>query len=85
MNFSTLALKRPLVWRSSTALLARLWQRCTRRLPSPASVGDLNSHLLRDTDAPGRFHGQTREHSELARYDRQQEQQQDRRASHPKI
>lgn len=73
MPLSTLALKRPLAWRSSTQLLARLWQHCTRRSPPAATpLGELNSHLLRDIQAPGCVHGQAQEHSELARYDRQQ-------------
>jgi hypothetical protein len=73
MTLSTLALKRPQPKRYSTHLLARLWQRCTRRnLPDAAPLGELGSHLLRDIQAPGRVHGQAQEHSELARYDRQQ-------------
>ncbi|MEO6275718.1 MAG: hypothetical protein ABIP34_21225 [Rhodoferax sp.] len=73
MTSSPLTLKQPLAWRTSADLLARLWQRCTRRSPpDTVPVGALGNHLLRDMDAFGQVHGQAREHSELARYDRQQ-------------
>lgn len=73
MTLFTPALKRPLTWRPSTHLLARLWQLCTRRNPAAtAPLGELDNHLLRDIQAPGRVHGQAHEHSELTRYDRQQ-------------
>lgn len=82
MHSSTLALKRPLAWRASAALLARLWQRCTRRRTIFSTpLGELDTHLLRDIQAPGRVHGQALEHSELARFDRQHAQ----RASRQKI
>lgn len=82
MTSFTLASKRPLACRTAADLLARLWQRCTRRRTiAPAPLGELGSHLLRDIQAPGRVHGQALEHSELARYDRQQA----RRATHQKL
>nr|WP_315187525.1 hypothetical protein [uncultured Albidiferax sp.] len=81
MTSSTLPFKRPLAWRTAADLLARLWQRCTRPPIVPAPLGELDNHLLRDIQAPGRVHGQALEHSELARYDRQQA----RRATHQKI
>ncbi|MBC7682511.1 MAG: hypothetical protein H7172_09270 [Ferruginibacter sp.] len=82
MTSSTLALKRPLAWRATADLLARLWRRATRRRPpAPAPLGELDSHLLRDIQALGRVHGQTLEYSELTRYDRQQA----RRTTHLKI
>lgn len=79
MHSSPLALKRPPAWRSAADLLARLWLRCTRRRPPAAAPGELDTHLLRDIEAPGRVHGQVREHSELARFDRQQAQRASRR------
>ena len=83
MHSSPLALKRPLAWRSAADLLARLWLRCTRRRPpAPAPLGaldELDTHLLRDIQAPGRVHGQAQEYSELARFDRQQAQRATRR------
>lgn len=82
MTSSTLALKRPLDWHTGTALLVRLWLRYTRhRPPAAASLGELGNHLLRDIQGPDRVHGQALEHSELARYDRQQA----RHAAHLKI
>ena len=82
MTSTTLAFNRPLAWRNAADLLVRLWQRGTRRYPPAAApLGELDNHLLRDIQAPGRVHGQAREHSELARYDRQQAQ----RASNRKI
>lgn len=82
MYSSPLALKRPPAWRASAALLARLWQRCTRRRPIVSTpLGEFDTHLLRDIQAPGRVHGQALEHSELARFDRQQARQ----ATHQKI
>lgn len=82
MTLFTLVLKRPQAKRNNANFLTRLWQRCTRRRPAAvAPLGELVSHLLRDIQAPGRVHGQAQEHSELARYDRQQAQ----RAAHLKI
>ena len=78
MHSSTLALKRPPAWRAAADLVARLWQRCTRRRPPATAhlgpLGELDNHLLRDIQAPGRVHGQARKRSELARFDRQQAQ-----------
>jgi CubicO group peptidase (beta-lactamase class C family) len=82
MTSTTFALKPPLAWRAAADRVARLWQRCTRRrLPAAESLGELDTHLLRDIQAPGRVHGQALEHSELARFDRQQAHQ----ATHQKI
>ena len=73
MTLPTLVLKRPQAKRDNANLLSRLWQRFTRRnSPDAAPLGELGNHLLRDIHAPGRVHGQAQEHSELARYDRQQ-------------